>query len=73
MAEPYVRGEERLEEVAAACTLCGEPTVGTIADGTNDRDDENWPQEYPCCPACSYGVDDGELHRLLRLTARGPN
>ena len=70
MAEPYARGEERPEELAAACALCGEPTVGTIADGPED---ENWPQEYPCCPACSYGVADGELHQLLRLAARGPN
>jgi hypothetical protein len=70
MAEPYVRAVERPEEAAVACTLCGEPTVGAIAGAA---DEEHWPREYPCCPACSYGVADDELQQLLRLTARGPN
>jgi hypothetical protein len=70
MAEPYERAVASLDPAAAACTLCGEPTVGTIAEATEESD---WPREYPCCPACSYGVDEGDLHRLLRVTARGPN
>jgi hypothetical protein len=70
MAEPYARAASTLDDAVSACTLCGEPTVGVIAD---DPDAALWPEQFPCCPACSYGVEEGELHALLRAAARGPN
>jgi hypothetical protein len=71
MAEPHKRvTRTSIPGAAPACVLCGEPTVGTLRDV---HDVSAWPQEYPCCPACSYGVEDRELYALLRVTACGPS
>jgi hypothetical protein len=51
--------------------LCGELTIGAITDEHDD--DSAWPREYACCPACAYGVADGELYGLLRGAASGPS
>lgn len=59
------------ESAAAECVLCGELTIGAITDEHDD--DSAWPREYACCPACAYGVADGELYGLLRGAASGPS
>ncbi len=59
------------ETVPVDCVLCGEPTSGSITDQHDD--DSVWPREYACCPACAYGVADGELYGLLRGAASGPS
>jgi hypothetical protein len=69
MAEPHRReSAPSVLNVPAACTLCGEPTVARVTDGHQPVD---WPREYPCGPACAYGVDDADLYHLLRVAVRG--
>ena len=69
MAEPYLPPPI---DQTPECVLCGEPTVGAIKDKL-DEASADWPREYACCPACAYGVDDGELYGLLRSASCGPS
>ena len=71
MAEPHDRSRTAADfEPAVSCLLCGEPTVGTIQAAAGEPFSA---PEYACCPACAYGVEERELHGLLRVMACGPN